>query len=285
MKGPVLPLLSLPAVLVLASACAGTSRLPEMPAWSPESAEVVAASAPRLVAAGADDEQESRIRVPHEERTPIRIPNQDEQEELWPAQGLYIGAAVITAEYFGDLDDGDDGLLGPNDVVYLPELDVGAGGGLYLSYRWRMNELIVQYSQTEHDGESSLTSLDHESTVKTWDFLWRHYFMEQSPLQPYSVLGIGRSQIEIDNGTSDQAQTPGSFTEGALEDGININVGAGIALYTLPWVSFWGQAMYRFNRYKTSDGIDGEIPNTPDIDGDSLELSFGASLRLLPSRN
>jgi hypothetical protein len=103
-------------------------------------------------------------------------------------------------------------------------------------------------------------------------------------MQPYGLLGLGRSQIEIDNGSSDQAMTPGSFTEGSLEDGINVNVGAGMALYTLPWVVFWGQGMYRFNRFETSDGIDGEFDNTPDIDGDSWEISFGAALRLLPSR-
>lgn len=267
MKGSALPIVSLPVVLALAGACAGTPRVPEMPAWSPASAELVAAAAPR------DDEKK-----------PMRVPSHDELPDIWPAQGLYLGAAVITADFLGDLDDGDDGLLGPTDVVYIPDLDVGAGGGIYLSYRWHMNELLVQYSLTEHDGESDLTTLDHDTTVKTLDLIWRHYFWEKSPLQPYGILGLGRSQAEIDNGTSDQLQTPSSFEEGALEDGINVNVGAGMALYTLPWVVFWGQGMYRFNQFKTSDGIDGEFPNTPDVDGDSWELSFGAALRLLPPR-
>jgi hypothetical protein len=278
MKGLVPASLSLPVVLALAGACAGPALAPEMPAWSPSSVELVAAAAPR-------DDQLEGPRPPVQDDEPMRVPNQEELPDLWPAQGLYIGGAVITADFLGDLDNGDDGLLGPTDVVYIPDLDVGAGGGIYLSYRWRMNELLVQYSLTEHDGDHDLTTLDHDSTVKTFDLIWRHYFWEESPLQPYGILGLGRSQIEVDNGTSDQLQTPGSFEEGSLEDGINVNVGAGIALYTLPWVSVWGQAMYRFNRFKTSDGIDGEFPNTPDIDGDSYELSFGASLRLLPGRH
>ena len=60
---------------------------------------------------------------------------------------------------------------------------------------------------------------------------------------------------------------------------------SGAALYTLPWVMFFGQATYKFVRYETSDGIDGEFSNTPDIDGDGWNLQVGAAFRLLPPRH
>jgi len=43
--------------------------------------------------------------------------------------------------------------------------------------------------------------------------------------------------------------------------------------------------MYRFVRYETSSGIDGEFANTPYVDGDGWNLSIGAAIRLLPSRH
>jgi hypothetical protein len=266
MKGSVLAISPLVSAALLASACATTSRPPAMPEWSaPESAAVVA-SAPFDV----DDEG-------------MRVPRKGEKEKLWQAQGLYLGGEIITAQPLGDFDDGLT-LVSPNtDLLLVPDLDVGPGVGIYLSYRWRMDEVVLQGSVTEHDGDFSNPSRDLDTRLINLDLNWRHYFWEHSPMQPYGLLGIGMSRAEIDDGATDQTLT--QVEDGYLKEGININVGAGIAIYTLPWVMFYGQAMYRFNRYKTAEGITEELSINGDIDGDTFLLSVGAAFRLSPPRN
>jgi hypothetical protein len=265
MKGSLSLLVPIPVLLALES-CATTARPPAMPAWAPEESALVAAAAPR-------DFDDDEMRVPSDEETP----------DIWPAQGLYVGGMVITGQPLGDFGD-DISLAGPTDLVLVPDLDVGAGVGGYVAYRWHMNELMVQYSFTEHDGEFSGSPREHDTKLIYWDFNWRHYFWERSPLQPYGLLGLGKSRAEIDNGSTDQA-TGTVFEDASFEDGITVNVGAGLALYPLPWVAGFGQAVYRFGRFKSSDGIDGEFSNDPDIDADAWELSFGAAIRLLPGRH
>jgi len=213
----------------------------------------------------------------------VRVIKDEEPEPIWPASGLYVGGEIITSQPLGDFD-GDVQLFGPTDEVLVPDLDVGAGVGIYLSYRWRMNELVLEGSVTEHDGDFSNPSRDLDTRIMSLDLNWRHYFLEESPMQPYGLIGFGMSEAEIEDGSTDQA-TETATDDAELKDGININVGAGVALYTLPWVVFYGQAMYRFNRFKTSDGIDGEFSNTPDIDGDQFILSAGAAFRLARGRH
>jgi len=265
MKGSVLAVSPLVSAAFLASACATTSRPPAMPEWSvPENAAVVA-SAPRDI----DDDK-------------MRVPRREEEDKLWPAQGLYVGGEIITTQPLGDFDDGLT-LVSPNtDLLLVPELDVGAGIGIYLSYRWRMDEIVLEGSITEHDGESNNPPRDLDTRLLNLDLNWRHYFLEHSPLQPYGLLGVGMSRAEIEDGATDATLT--QVEDGELREGININVGAGVALYTLPWVMFYGQAMYRFNRYKTAEGITDELTINGDVDGDTFSLSVGAALRLARGR-
>ena len=268
MKGPVLAASTLVPAVLLASACASTPRPPAMPAWTAPEVSSVAASAPFV---DIDDE---RMRVPREEA---------EQEELWQAQGLYIGGEILTTQPLGDFDDGG-GLQAPaGDVIIVPELDTGAGVGAYVSYRWRMNEVVLSGSVSEHDGESDLLPGDFDTELYNLDLNWRRYFWEESPLQPYGLFGVGMSWAEIENGAQDPGGS-GQIEDAELDDGININVGAGAALYTLPWVSFYGQALYRFQVYKTADGISPEMSIDGDVDGDSFTLSVGAALRVLAPR-
>jgi hypothetical protein len=236
-----------------------------MPEWSAPEAALVAAGAPRDI----DDDR-------------MRVPRSEKDEEVWQAQGLYLGGEIITCQPLGDFD-GDVGLVSPNtDILLVPDLDVGPGLGIYLSYRWRMNELVLEGSVSEHDGDFSNPSRDLDTRLLNLDLNWRHYFWEHSPMQPYALLGFGMSRADIDDGATDATLT--QVEDAELKDGININVGAGVAIYTLPWVMFYGQAMYRFNRYKSAEGISSEMPINGDIDGDTFNLSVGAAFRLASPR-
>jgi opacity protein-like surface antigen len=266
MKGPVLALVP---VLLVASGCASAPSVPAMPAWTP--AETVAVPAASSAAFLADDDAPHTVRVPR----PV-----DETPDIWPAQGLYVGGALISSQPLGDFD-GESGLVGPTDIILIPDIDVGAGGGVYVSYRWHMNELMLMYSITEHDGEFSGSTREHDTTFYDLDINWRHYFWEHSAIQPYGLLGLGWARAKIDDGSTDQA-TGTIFQDAELQNGINVNVGAGVAIYTLPWVVLFGQGMYRFVRYESSDGIDGNFSS--DVDGDGWNVQFGAAIRLLPPR-
>lgn len=260
MKALAVPLFTL--LTGLAVGCASVPVPPAMPAWSADvAAEAVPASAARL-----DDS--------------MRVPRRDEERDTWPASGLYVGASLITSQVLGEFD-GDLSLVGPTDLVLVPDTDVGAGLGISLSYRWYMNEIQVQYSAVEADGDFPGSPRAHDTTFYDLDLNWRHYFWPASPFQPYGLLGLGLGRAEIDSGSTDQA-TGTVFQDASLGDGVSVNVGIGAALYTLPWVAFWGQAMYRFARYETSDGIDGEFLSR--VDADSWNVSVGAQLRLLPPR-
>lgn len=266
MKASALSVLLAPALLALGSACASTTLTPSMPAWTPATGAAVVASAPRDI----DDDD---IRVPR--------PVDEHETSGWAASGLYLGGMLVTSQPLGDFD-GDTALAGPTDLVLVPDLDAGAGAGLFLSYRWHMNEMVVQYTLTEHDGEFTGTGREHDTTFYDFDLNWRHYWWESSFLQPYGLLGLGYSRAKIDNGTTDQA-TGTIFDDAYLRDGIAVNVGIGASI-SLKWANLFGQGVYRFVRYETSRGLDGDFSNTPDIDGDSVGLQFGAQIRLLPPR-
>jgi hypothetical protein len=256
---------------VLAS-CASVRRPPAMPEWTSEPT-LVAASAPRDI----DDDK-------------MRVISDEKPRDIWPAKGLYFGGFLTTAQPLDTFDGGERlGLAGggPNDEVLIPDLDVGAGVGGYISYRWRMNELLAQYTVTEHDGSGTDglgNSRELDTTFYDFQVAWRHYFWEQSPLQPYALLGIVlKSRGEIENGSTDTVN--GTPVDADVTDGVGVDLGIGAAFYTLPWVVFYGQGVYRFLRYESARGFAGKFSADPDIDADGWTLSFGAALCVWPGHD
>ncbi len=249
-----------------------------MPRWAPIEAGSTAD------AADVDDEA---LRLPSGKDEGLRPPGPPPvEEDSFPARGLYLGGSLISALPMGDFD-GEQALAGMTDLVLIPDLDVGAGFGGYISYRWYQNELLLQYEVTENDGEHDFTSLDHDTTFYNLDLNLRHYFWPKSALEPYALIGVGWGEAEIDDGSVDKAsiiagQPPAIVKDAELEDGISVNVGAGLALYPLPWVVLFGEGVYRFMRYGSSEGIDGTFSNIGDVDGDGWRIAFGAAIRLLP---
>jgi hypothetical protein len=252
--------------LLYAGGCAGPSPRPDSPALR----------APALVASGAP------ATAPLDEEDVLRIPRppREEREDGWAARGLYVGATLVSALPMGDFD-GDSALAGMSDLILIPDLDVGAGAGIFVSYRWYVNEFLLQYEATEHDGDFSGSPQEHDTTFYNLDLNWRHYFWPSTAVQPYALLGLGWGRAAIDNGSTDQA-TGTIFEDAELEDGINVNLGAGLAFYPVPGVALFGEGVYRFVRYESSDGIDGSFSNNGDVDGDGWRLAVGAAIRLLP---
>jgi opacity protein-like surface antigen len=146
-----------------------------------------------------------------------------------------------------------------------------------------MNELQLQYSITEHDGDFEGSPQEHDTTFYDLDVNWRHYFWPKSPLQPYGLLGMGWGRAKIENGSTDQA-TGTVFEDAELKDGINFNVGVGAALYTLPWVTSTVRRCTAScaTRSPTASTATSRTSATSTVDG--WNLSVGAAFRLLPGR-
>jgi len=207
---------------------------------------------------------------------PRRVKFRDEHGPTWHAQGLYIGVFGAYEDIIGDDFGNDTVLVGPTDIVIVPDVDADAGFGAIISYRWRRWELYSSYAMFEHDSDFAGASHDYDAN---WlDFNFRYYFWVDQALQPFLLAGGGISSAEIENGTTDGVTT----RDAEFEDGISLNVGGGLAFFPLPWIYFYGQAQYRFAKYGSSKGIDGKL--TGSIDADTWEISAGALIRILPGR-
>ncbi len=261
---------------VLTAGCASAPGLRPMP-------EVKVTNAAARAAPDPDDD-EMRVMERDEDYGTMRVPGQDGEVDPWSASGLYVGVILSTSLPMGDFDGDhqlDNATVPPTETIFLPDLDVGAGVGGYLGFRWVYYELLLQYQYSEYDGDIPTGSVDVEAY--NLDLNFRRYFWVGSAIQPYGILGIGWSRMDIENAA--QSLPPGTTQTAELEDGINVNVGAGLAFYPIPWVCLYGQGVYRFVRFGSADGITGSGSIDGDVDGDGWEVSFGGALRLLPPRD
>ncbi len=200
----------------------------------------------------------------------------------YAAPGLYVGGKLAVGQLLGDFD-GDlaivDDQMAPTEFNFVPDVDASPGVGIEISNRWRYWELGLGYTLMEYDGE--FLGGDMDMDAQHLDLTVRRYYWIDQALQPYLLGGFGMSQAQVENGALD----PLGVSEGELKSGINYNFGIGVALYTTPWVSWWGQAMWRFGRYEEVEARFGTRLPEKWIDSDGWELSAGVSFRVLAPRD
>ncbi len=191
-------------------------------------------------------------------------------EGIANSTGYTIGVAGQQIRVTGEFD-GDEALVGPDDVIVIPDLDSDTGYKASVGYRWRSSAFELSVEAVEHDGDFG--GLPADTTFYSINATWREYFWVKSFLQPYGLFGIGVVRGDIDDGSSD-----GMTTEDATLDGIQVQVGAGLALYVLRHLSFDVYGLYRFVRFMEADGIGGNLPIGENLEGDSWVLGVGATL-------
>ncbi len=257
------------AVTVLVAACSSThtSKVSTMPTIVVEQEE-----APKV-----------ELQTANTALGDIRVPS-DRTVELnpWSAEGLWVGARFTETGQLGHFD-GDVAVFRPTDAVIIPDLDTEEGFGFSISYRWKSWEALLTYDKTEYDGDFTGSALSHDTDIENLDLNLRKYYLVETPIQPFVIAGLGWSRAEIENGSTDSGLNFIVVQDAELENGININLGGGLAFYPLPWISVYAQAMYRFVEYQTTQGIDGSVNSM--VDGDNWTIAVGASIRLLPGRN
>jgi len=221
------------------------------------------------------------LALPSADELRYGLEKREDERKSWQAQGLYVGAKASYSQILGDLD-GDtaivDSVSMPTEFVFLPDLDAAAGGGIEIANRWTVWEVALGYQVVEYDGSFGPATMDTEVTYIDLNF--RRYFWVETPLQPFLLLGIGSSDAVIENGAADGM----GVYDGKLDSGVNYNVGGGAAFFPLPWVSVWGQFLWRFGRYDQVEAPFDSSLVERSVDSDGWEMSGGVSFRVLRPR-
>ena len=111
--------------------------------------------------------------------------------------------------------------------------------------------------------------------LNTVNFDGRLYFMTDTPLQPFALIGVAVPWLDIDNGSVDSvtlAVGNANFT------GVGFNFGGGVNFYVTPQIAITGTAGWRYLFYNEAKGVnDPRGKLTPDADGSGFFLYAGAS--------
>jgi len=203
----------------------------------------------------------------------------DDHEEGWAAEGLWVG---VLGGYSDVMDDFDGDVLSDptGGTIIVPNIESDVGKGVQVSYRWYRHELVVAYTRFDFE-DASFAGTPYETKFEYVDVLFRQYWLLKSPLQPYILAGLGYARAEAENAATDPGMT---VTDDAVfRDGYSINLGIGLSFYPVPWVTVWGQGMYRINRFRRANGVAG-AEFSDSVSAGAWEATAGASIRLLPPR-
>lgn len=236
---------------------------------------------PALVVQQEQDPPRVEATTPGTPMGDLRVPQQPEEPTSWPAEGLWVGARFTETGQRGDWN-GSFVEQRPTDVILGPDLGNDEGYGFSISYRWTSWEAVLSYDNTEYTGSFPGSGLPHDTEIENLDLNLLKYYWVSSPLQPYFIAGIGWSRATIQNGSTDTDLNFVDVSSAELMDGVNFNLGTGIAFYPLPWVSVYAQGMYRFVEYYSNRGLAGSSSGR--FDGDNWTAAVGTSIRLLPAR-
>ena len=210
-----------------------------------------------------------------------RVVKKRKSSEHYHNPGLNLSLKTVLSDVQGDLN-GNTAFsnAAADQFVFVPDVDASAGIGFDVGMRWERFEMLLAFQETEYD--ASFGGAGKDTTIRYIDLLFREYFWIDSHLQPFLVAGMGVSEAEIEGGAQDAGL---NLSTGELLDGININVGGGLAFYANPRLSFFGQLLYRFGRYETVNGSFGKLTAPSTIDSDGWELSLGVSFNVLNAWN
>ena len=161
-------------------------------------------------------------------------------DRLFAKQGFYFTTGVIGSQSYGDLD-GESILFGPANV-FLPAMDAGVGFNVGFGVRTFSDAFEVTYDQADHTGSFQGASLD--STEHLVNFDWKHFFLIDRRVQPYTLLGFNIPWLDIDDG----AQKGAKIGDATLY-GFGMNLGGGAAYYLTPQLSVSFQAVMRLIDY------------------------------------
>ena len=188
--------------------------------------------------------------------------------------GLYVGGMQTTTLIYGDLED-ESLVVGDDDFGMIPAFDGEPGVGLapLIGYRWHSRSLELSYLWSDFD-EPEFLGLPIEAEQTVWSLDWKQHYLVDQRLQPFVYAGLSYLRMELEDAA---ASTIGPEIADVIMKGTGINVGAGANYYVSPNLALFGQVTWSFVRYDRASTVFPPEMLDGDIDGDSLNLSFGAS--------
>jgi len=169
--------------------------------------------------------------------------------------GFYIGLSGVHNTVESDDFDGETVLVGPSDIILVPDVDDGTGFKIVLGARSSSSAAEISYIKSDHDITFLGASGDGELTL--WNLDWKLFFQTKKRVQPFFLLGFNFSEFTAKDSSSD-----GINVGDAKFKGVGLNAGAGLAYYFNPRAAITAGATYRWITYGRAKGIvgSGDLP-------------------------
>ena len=187
--------------------------------------------------------------------------------------GFYLGAMFAYNGMSGDFDDTmyfeseDESDL---DVFSVPDVDSGAGFGVFFGRRYDKISFEVGYQSTFHDASSVIPGIgETDAAYNVVDLNVKIDVFAQNRLRPYILLGGGIPWLTIDDAMSDDDGV--TWEKDLKYVGYCLNAGVGVAYYLDPQWALTAGLIYRWNWF--THGENGRLDE--DLSQRALGLTLG----------
>jgi hypothetical protein len=169
--------------------------------------------------------------------------------------GYYLAAMFVNNQMSGDFDDSfifestDEADL---DLLSVPDVDDGAGFGLYLGRRVGRFSFEIGYQATFHDTSTVIPEIGKADGIyNVVDLNVKIDIFAQGRLRPYLLIGGGIPWLTIENSKSpDDGVT---WNKDARYVGACLNAGVGVAYYLDSQWALTVGLIHRWNRFTHGD--------------------------------
>lgn len=185
-------------------------------------------------------------------------------------EGIYFGLMADRTAIGGDFK-GTSGLVSPNDVILLPEIEQGLGLGFILGMKIGPSlGFEISYLSSDRDAVWRSIPFNVEYSVLNLDILY--YLKSGIPVEVYGILGMAVPDILVKRGSVGNNSQIGDVTY----SGIGFNFGAGLDYYLNKNFSLGARLVYHSVDYNYAEGIatEGSIKN--EIGGSGIGLMVNA---------
>lgn len=190
-------------------------------------------------------------------------------------QGWTLELHGTWAQLGGDFD-GDTGLMGATDTIFVPDADDGTGFGLAVGRRWDRYALELAFTHTQHDGSIPPPATGGDVSYDVLELNGRYFFRTGKRLQPFLLGGLGFALATLED-----ASTDGANVGDADLSGLQLSLGAGLEHYLSDRWSLGLRACYRYAFFDTAEGVAGDEGSIDEsVDGGGLALTFGTTFTL-----
>lgn len=188
------------------------------------------------------------------------------------ADGFALGVYGVRHALGGDFD-GTMAIVGPLDLIVLPDYDAGVGFGASLGLKSSGGSFDMYLEATEHKGDFG--GLDIDGQMVNFGVRGRivpgRFDSNTQRWQPYFLLGAALNILTVEDGSTDGVEVgDGSLT------GFSLEAGGGGLVNLAKHVALRLDVGYRWTRFSSADGVVGSGTLDDSVAADGLFLALGA---------